>query len=144
MKRIVSLIVLVLCAFSCAACAQFAVFSSYRDNVRYDFRITREQLNQSPKWMVDEPNPPLSPRRAQAVGTTYIHKLFTDSSEWRVFSVELVPLANDKWVYLIAFAVPRVTTLMGCADCLSTTFKVVVLMDGTKVQAGHASQPPSR
>jgi len=43
------------------------VFSSYYGDKRYDFRITPEQLAKTPAWLQDQPNPPLSARRALAI-----------------------------------------------------------------------------
>jgi len=48
-----------------ALCQYSAEFSSYYSGNRYDFRLTREQLSNTPARLEDESNPPLSlvPRR---------------------------------------------------------------------------------
>jgi hypothetical protein len=45
---------------------QVAEFSSYYSGNRYDFRLNHQQLLNTPAWLDDEPNPPLSPRTAQS------------------------------------------------------------------------------
>jgi len=51
-----------------------AEFSSYYSGNRYDFRLTREQLLNTPAWLEDEPNPPLSPRTAKIIEVWHIYQ----------------------------------------------------------------------
>jgi hypothetical protein len=69
---------------------------------RYDFRLSREQLAQTPIWHDDEPNPPLSVRKAKMVATEYLKHLFADGDKWELVDVTLHPVV-DRWVYEIAF-----------------------------------------
>ncbi len=142
MKRALALIGFALC-LSCNIAAQVAVFSSCRENVCYDFRITQQQLAHAPKWPTDKASPPLPPRRAASIGTAYVRDLFTDATDWHLSSIELVPLGNDSWVYLVALTAPPFHPLRNCADCFSGSFsfKAVVLMDGTAVKAEQHRTP---
>ena len=67
-----------------------AEFSSYYSGNRYDFRLTREQLLNTPAWLEDESNPPLSPRTAKNAALTYLRTLFDNSSAWSVNEIKLV------------------------------------------------------
>ena len=130
--RWVAALPMILCVLCGTAVCQYAAeFSSYHNGKRYDFRLTQEQLAETPAWQNDEPNPPLSVRQAQMVGVESLKKLFDDGDKWRLNDIGLVPVA-DRWVYLIAFEEPP---LPGCLDCLSFPFKIVVRMDGLAVPA---------
>jgi len=59
-----ALIIGTLCGTTMAQ--QVAEFSSYYSGNRYDFRLTQQQLLNTPAWLDDEPNPPLSPRAAHS------------------------------------------------------------------------------
>ena len=64
-KRITMLALVVGSLCGSALCQYAAEFSSYHSGNRYDFRLTREQLSNTPAWLEDEPNPPLSPGAAK-------------------------------------------------------------------------------
>lgn len=131
MKRIAALVLIVGGLCGSGMCQYSAEFSSYRGDIRYDFRITPEQLANTPAWTEDQLNPPLPARQAQAIAVAYLGKLFADGERWRRGAIALVPV-NDRWVYTIEFTEPPKS---GCWDCLSTPFRVVVLMDGALVSA---------
>jgi hypothetical protein len=63
---------------------QAAEFSSYYSGNRYDFRLTHKQLLNTPAWLEDEPNPPLSARTAQGAVLSYLRILFDNASAWRL------------------------------------------------------------
>ena len=129
MRQIALLIFIVCSIYGTGLCQYAAVFSSYHGNKRYDFRITREQLAKSPAWLEDQPNPPLPPRRAVIVAFAHLGTLFADAGEWRRGTIALIPV-GDRWVYSIEFTEPPRS---GCADCFSSSFRVIVMMDGTAV-----------
>jgi len=131
LRRIALLIFIVCGMYGTGMCQYAAVFSSYHGNKRYDFPITREQLAKTPAWLEDQPNPPLPPRRAVIVAFAYLGTLFADAGEWRLGTIALIPV-RDRWVYSIEFTEPRRS---GCADCFSSPFRVLVMMDGTAVSA---------
>ena len=118
------------------ALSQAAEFSSYYFGNRYDFRLTHDQLLNTPAWLEDEPNPPLSVRTAKFAALSYLRKLFEDANSWRVNEIKLVPL-NERWVYVVSFVTPMSRF---CADCLTTPFGVVVTMDGNAVSAAVSPQ----
>ena len=131
MKRIAALVLIVGGLCGSGMCQYSAEFSSCRGDIRYDFRITLEQLANTPAWLEDQSNPPLPARQAQTIAVGYLGKLFADGEQWRCGAIALVPV-NDRWVYTIEFTEPPKS---GCGDCLSTLFRIVVLMDGTVVSA---------
>jgi hypothetical protein len=134
MKRLAMLALMVASLSGSALCQYSAEFSDYYSGKRYDFRITPEQLSRTPAWLDGEPNPPLSARDAKDIATTYMSDLFKNADGWRVGEIALYPVA-ERWVYLISFDPPRPA---GCQDCLSTPFKIVVLMDGVAVTAAKS------
>ena len=138
MKRIAILTLIVASLCGSGLCQYSAEFSSYYSGNRYDFRITPERLLSTPAWLEGEPNPPLSARSAKDIAAAYLNELFRDASGWRVGEISLFPVA-DRWVYLISFDSPR---RAGCQDCMSTPFKIVVLMDGIAVTATKSRWNP--
>jgi hypothetical protein len=129
MKQTVMLVVIVASLSGNALCQYVAEFNSYYSGKRYDFRITRERLLSTPPWLDGEPDPPLSARSAKDIAAVYLSHLFKNASEWSVREIALRRVA-ERWVYLISFDPPLPP---GCSDCLSTPFRIVVLMDGVAV-----------
>ena len=138
MRRIATLALIVVTFCGTALCQYSAEFSSYYSGKRYDFRITPDQLASTPVWLDGEPNPPLSARSAKDTAVIYMSDLFSDGSGWRVGEIALHPIA-ERWVYLISFDPPLPP---GCADCLSSPFKIVVLMNGVAVTATKSNWMP--
>lgn len=137
MKQIAALVLIIVGLCGSSLCQYTAEFSSYRGDKRYDFRITHGQLARTPEWSEGQPDPPLPARRAQSIAAAYLRELFADADEWRHGSIALVPL-NERWVYTVEFIEPPAN----CADCMSTPFRVVVLMDGTVVSASVSQWKP--
>lgn len=75
---------------------QAAEFSSYYSGNRYDFRLTHQQLLNTPAWLEDEPNPPLSPRTAQSAALSYLRTLVDNATAWRLEEIKLVPVP-ERW-----------------------------------------------
>jgi hypothetical protein len=101
-----------------AMAQQAAEFSSYYSGNRYDFRLAHKQLLNTPAWLEDEPNPPLSPRTAHSAALSYLRTLFDDASAWRLEEIKLVPL-SERWVYVVTFSPPSPPN---CYDCLVSPF----------------------
>ena len=139
MKQIATLALVVGSLCGSALCQYSAEFSSYYAGNRYDFRLTREQLSNTPAWLEEEPNPPLSPRTAQNAALAYLNTLFDNASAWRIEEIKLVPL-RERWVYVVSFTPPLPRN---CQDCLTTPFSVVVTMDGNAITAvvSRGNQP---
>ena len=131
MTRIVALVLVVgtLCGTSLSQ--QAAEFSSYYSGNRYDFRLTHEQLLNTPAWPEDEPNPPLSARDAESAALNYLGTLFQDATKWRLEEIKLVPVVA-RWVYVVSFTPPPPPSR---SDNMTTPFSVVVTMDGNAVTA---------
>jgi len=130
-KQIATLALMVGALCGSALCQYSAEFSSHYSGNRYDFRLTSEQLLNTPAWLEDELNPPLSPRTAKNAALTYLKTLFDNASAWRVNEIKLVPL-SERWVYVVSFTPPMPRD---CQDCLTTPFSVVVTMDGNALAA---------
>ena len=114
-----------------------AEFSSYYSGNRYDFRLTDKQLLNSPAWLEDEPNPPLSPRTAQTAALSYLRTLFDSATAWRLEEIKLVPVA-ERWVYVVSYTLPP----RECQDCMVTPFSLVITMDGNAVVAKVSGWKP--
>jgi hypothetical protein len=138
-RRIATLLLMVGSLCGSALSQYSAEFSSYYSGKRYDFRLTREQVANTPAWLEDEPNPPLSPGTAKNAALTYLRTLFDSASTWRVHEIKLVPL-TERWIYVVSFTPPLPRD---CGDCLTTPFSVVVTMDGNAIPAVVSrSKPP--
>jgi hypothetical protein len=116
---------------------QVAEFSSYYSGNRYDFRLTHRRLLNTPAWVDDEPNPPLSARAAQSTALSYLSTLFDDATEWRLEEIKLVPVV-DRWVYVVSFTPPP----RNCQDCTTTPFSIIVTMDGNAVTVAVSKWKP--
>ena len=139
MRRIATLVLMVSSLCGSALCQYSAEFSSYYSGNRHDFRLTHEQLANTPAWLEDDPNPPLSPRTAKNAALTYLRTLFDNSSAWSVNEIKLVPL-SERWVYVVSFTPPLPR---GCADCGSFPFSIVVTMDGNAITAVTSRWEPA-
>jgi hypothetical protein len=138
MKRITMLALMFAILSGNALCQYSAEFSSYYLGKRYDFRITPEQLSSTPAWLDGESNPPLSARAAGDIAAVYLSNLFKNAGAWRSREIALYPVA-ERWVYLISFDPPLPH---GCNDCMSTSFRIVVLMNGVAVKAAKSRLSP--
>ena len=118
---------------------QVAEFSSYYSANRYGFRVTHQQLLNTPAWLEDEPNPPPSPRTAQSAALSYLRTLFDDAKEWRLEEIKLVPL-SERWVYVVSFTPPPPPN---AADYMTTPFSIIVTMDGNAVTAVVSQWKPT-
>jgi hypothetical protein len=118
---------------------QVAEFSSYYSGNRYDFRLTHQQLLNTPAWLYDEPNPPLSPRTAQSAALSYLRTLFDDAKAWRLEEIKLVPL-SERWVYVVSFTPPPPPNVR---DYMTTPFSIIVTMDGNAVIAVVSEWKPT-
>src|SRR5947208_14076456 len=52
-----------------------AVFSSYFDGQRYDFHVTQQDIETSPRWLDTDDSPPLPPRVAMQSARTLVWQL---------------------------------------------------------------------
>jgi len=121
------------------ALSQAAEFSSYYSGNRYDFRLTHDQLLNTPVWLENAKTNRIHLFRHALPGSaavSYLRTLFDDANSWRVNEIKLVPL-NERWVYVVSFVAPMSRF---CADCLTTPFGVVVTMDGNAVPAAVSPQ----
>jgi len=71
------------------------------------------------------------PRTAKDAALSYLKTLFDNASAWRVNEIKLVPL-SERWVYVVSFTPPLPRD---CQDCMTTSFSVVVTMDGSPITA---------
>ena len=138
MTRIAVLALMIGALCGTALPQQAAEFSSYYSGNRYDFRLTHKQLLNTPAWLEDEPNPPLSPRMAQSAAMNYLRTLFDNATAWRLEEIKLVPLI-ERWVYVVSFTQPPPPNV---ADYMSTPFSIVVTMDGTAIPAAVSRWKP--
>jgi hypothetical protein len=129
--RIAALALMIGALCGTALSQQAAEFSSYYSGNRYDFRLTHNQLLNTPAWLEDEPNPPLFPRMAQSAAMNYLGTLFDNATAWRLNEIKLVPLI-ERWVYVVSFTPPPPPNV---ADYMSTPFSIVVTMDGKAITA---------
>ena len=104
-------------------------YNSYAIGQSFYVCFTSDQIEQTPKWKEDAPNPPVSGRRALELAEVRKNELVKDQYGlvWRVRSLELVPDGDD-WYWLAAYeAHPK-----GAGDLyFATNLLVVVLMDET-------------
>ncbi len=115
--------------------AQVRIYSSLPD--RYVVStVTDQMLRRSPAWRSDEPNPPLSARKALTVAEPEKARLLKPSSEvkWSLGGLSLVPWGRDRWYWEIEYH-----WMVGYGQTgPPTTLRLVVLMDGTVIHPEEA------
>lgn len=109
--------------------------ASYRSDhagKRYDFTVTHAQLQITPDWLENAPNPPLSPRKALALARTDLAAFLPDAARWIHPKITLQEVgASRKWIYIVEFEGPLpLNTTDGPVDSM----RVLVLMNGTAVR----------
>ena len=139
LPKTLATLLLIIAGMCGTATCQSAAFSSYHGGNRYYFDLTHDQLEKTPAWHDDDPNPPLSVRQARLVGTEYLKQLFADAEKWTIDEITLHPI-GDRWVYLISFAEPPPPD---CRDCMTFPFRVVVTMEGVAVPASVSPWTPN-
>ena len=97
----------------------------------YETCISKDQLENTPKWVDGAPDPPLSARSAKEIATVQLNKQFKEANAWRVDEIALTLINDDRWVYIISFSQPRPESVN---ESLASPFKIVVLMNGTVVK----------
>ena len=115
--------------------AEEFVYCSYSSYVgrNYETCISKDQLENTPKWVDGAPDPPLSARSAKEIATVQLHEQVKEADAWRVDEIALTLIMNDdRWVYIVSFSPPRSES---ANESLASPFKIVVLMDGTVVKA---------
>jgi hypothetical protein len=116
-----------------------ASVSSYLQGERWDFRITRDALQNSPTWPAEEATPPLPEREAIAIASDQLRELFSDWRLWSLRMVSLRPIGSEaRWIYVISFAEPPPTRVGG----LHSTLELVVLMNGQTISPVRTPWPP--
>ena len=99
----------------------------------FEFVLSASRLAKTPSWPDNQENPPLSPRKALAAARKYLARLVADAAKWQIEQLTLRSVGTpDKWIYVIEFSPPLPP---GGLDGKSVTSKLVVLMDGTALEA---------
>ena len=121
---------------------------SYLEGRRWQFAVSRTDLEQAPRWRSTDDHPPLAPGAAVRSAEELFSKLFPalHKDQWRVRVVTLQQwLFPETWVYLVSFVGPG-----PCADVVPSPgepgcgsagpdpeMRMVVLLNG------HAVVPTS-
>jgi hypothetical protein len=115
------------------------MFSSYIDGKRWDFVVTHQDIENSPRWLDTDDNPPLSPRAAIRSARLLLSQLMKDGNQWRLDSVQLRPIDFPRsWIYVVDFQQPPPRPDGG----ISTKMSVVVLMNGRAIVPTSSKWPP--
>jgi hypothetical protein len=106
----------------------FHVPSTYKQ--RYELKVTQSALDAAPMWPEDQPNPPVSARKAMALAKEKLVKMHPESANWNLRGVNLTKLdAKGQWIYIVRFEVPQQSPHL-----IPTPFDMIVLMDGSVVE----------
>ena len=116
-----------------------ATHNSYVDGQRWEYVVTRQDTESSPRWREVDVSPPLPPRVAIQSARFLLWQLIKDARTWRLASVKLQPIYRPgDWIYLVEFAPPPPRTHGG----LINTMTVVVLMNGRAIVPVSSKWPP--
>lgn len=114
-----------------------------------EFRVTRSDVEATPRWLSSAQYPPLSPRVAIESARTMMRTLFSDGDAWRFGDIRLVPTVGESWIYVVGFGSPappppgpvmperplkpgEIISVVGSQS--STLMDVPVFMDGRTVE----------
>jgi hypothetical protein len=127
-----SLLLLLSVLFQMPSDQQVAMsFSSYFGGERFEFSVSRAELENLPPWLPDSPAPPLAIRDAVSAGRTKLTQLLPSAAAWRLHHVALHPTQVENiWVYAVQFT-PTPPTVAGG---VTAPFRIMVLMDGRAVE----------
>jgi hypothetical protein len=116
---------------------------SYVDGKRWDFAVSRKDIEDGPRWLNTDDSPPLPPGAAITAARQLLPQLLPDSDmdKWRVASVALNQiLLADAWDYEVTFRGPSPCELApppgngGCGFVGGLPeMRMVVLMNGHAV-----------
>ena len=116
-----------------------ATYSSYVNGQRWDFVVSHQDVENSPRWRDVDDTPPLSPRAAIRSARSLLSRLMKDGDQWSVGSVNLRPIDfPSSWIWVVDFQQPSPRPNGG----LLTTMSVVVLMNGRAVVPVSSKWPP--
>lgn len=133
------IVVLSICLLSTVAVAEDSLSDSSLlsypgDGKTYTFHVSGERLLKTPIWAADADNPPLPPRKAQALAVQCYKKLGLRLDDWMVESIELEDAGDAlHWLYVVHF---REHPSIGRA----LRFSVIVLMDRTVAECTVTSK----
>jgi hypothetical protein len=84
-----------------------------------------DQLDTTPSWSADQPNPPLSARKAIEHSNRKLQVLLKQPKRWQLHTLTLTHAYGQKWYWVVSYH-KRVEPKSG----LPPPFQVIVLMDG--------------
>jgi hypothetical protein len=92
--------------------------------------VMQSALDAAAPWPEDEPNPPLSARRAMALAREALLKIKPESGKWKLRGLNLIQVGQKgQWMYIVRFEIPKDSPHM-----IPAPYDVVVLMDGHVVE----------
>jgi hypothetical protein len=77
----------------------------YREGKTYSTFYTPQQIEATPIWWTDSPNPPLAAREAIRLASEYARSRFPASTNWRTMQCALVPRENEHWIYEVTLGI---------------------------------------
>ena len=115
-----------------------ATFSSYTEGTRWDFVVSRDDLESSPHWPDTDDSPPIAPRTALRSARLMLARLVSNADQWHIRSVNLQQiLSADTWIYIVEFYPPPRSPAGGVV----TPMRVVVLMNGRAITPVRSPWP---
>ena len=117
-----------------------STFSSFIDGRQWDFVVTPQDMEGSPRWLATDDNPPVPPGAAVRAARLLLPQLIPSlqPDEWRLGAVTLEQVRRpDVWVYLV-FLRPPDSSCPPPAGCGGSgppkqQMRMVVLMNGQAV-----------
>ncbi len=92
----------------------------------YRYRLSSEDLKDAPTWNPTAGEPPLSVARATQIASDNFSMVDRGPGPWRIGTIILEELGNEKWYYSIKFI------CLGCKEIGG--FTTLVTMDGSVVE----------
>lgn len=130
MRTIITIIFFAIAIQVRAELVQSYSLVSYVAGERFTSTVTREQLLKTPVWRLQDDSPALSARKADELATAKFHQLLQERKDWRRDRISLEDMGDGlHWIYVVEF------DYHGQLDGFAVPYRIVVLMDGTVVEA---------
>ena len=97
---------------------------------RFEYKYTDKDFESTPAWNPEQSDPPLAIGGALEAARANLGRFVEKSAVWKVRSITLDTIGNDRWYYRVSFACSG----SECRNLETRMFMMIVKMDGTIIE----------
>lgn len=106
----------------------------------YSYRISDEDLVNTPSWNPAKEDPPLSLRKAVEIARVNLRRFVKKADGLDVEKIELRQMGVETWLYQIGFHCWKDK----CEDEAGTSFTIYIKMDGSVIEPEITPEPKQK